>query len=57
MPSNVPLTEALSFVPVADFREVRREILRYGASVEVVSPSELRKEIKHEIQKMPKTYA
>lgn len=42
--------------PVADFREVRREILRYGASVEVLSPPELREEIKHEIQKMSKTY-
>jgi predicted DNA-binding transcriptional regulator YafY len=42
--------------PVADFREVRREILKYGASVEVLSPQELRKEIKTEINKMTKVY-
>ncbi len=42
--------------PVADFREVRREILRYGASVEVLSPQELREAIKNEIQKMSKVY-
>ena len=42
--------------PVADFREVRREILRYGASVEVLSPQELREEIKAEINRMTKIY-
>ena len=42
--------------PVADFREVRREILKYGASVEVLSPAELREEIKKEIEKMSKVY-
>jgi predicted DNA-binding transcriptional regulator YafY len=42
--------------PVADFREVRREILKYGASVEVLSPLELRTEIKSEIGKMEKVY-
>jgi len=42
--------------PVADFREVRREILKYGASVEVLSPLELRAEIKSEIEKMEKVY-
>ncbi len=42
--------------PVADFREVRREILRYGASVEVVSPPELREEIKKEIERMAGVY-
>ena len=42
--------------PVADFREVRREILKYGASVKVISPKDLRKEIKKEIQKMAKVY-
>lgn len=42
--------------PVADFREVRREILKYGAGVEVLSPLELRAEIKSEIEKMEKVY-
>jgi len=42
--------------PVADFREVRREILKYGASVEVLSPLELREEIKQEIARMSKAY-
>jgi predicted DNA-binding transcriptional regulator YafY len=42
--------------PVADFREIRREILRYGASVEVLSPQELRDEIKSEIKRMSKVY-
>ena len=42
--------------PVADFREVRREILKYGGSVEVLSPQELREEIKSEIERMAKVY-
>ncbi len=42
--------------PVADFREVRREILKYGAGVEVLSPLELREEVKREIGKMGKIY-
>ncbi len=42
--------------PVADFREVRREILKYGASVEVLYPIELREEIRKEIVEMSKTY-
>ena len=42
--------------PVADFREVRREILKYGASVEVLSPQELRDEINSEIERMSKIY-
>jgi predicted DNA-binding transcriptional regulator YafY len=42
--------------PVADFREVRREILKYGANVEVLSPKELRDEIKSEIERMLKVY-
>ena len=42
--------------PVADFREVRREILKHGASVEVLSPPELRAEVKQEIKKMTKLY-
>jgi len=42
--------------PVADFREVRHEILKYGANVEVLSPQGLREEIKNEIKKMARTY-
>ena len=43
-------------LPVADFREIKREILRYGAQVEVVSPVALRNEIKQEIENMRKVY-
>jgi predicted DNA-binding transcriptional regulator YafY len=43
--------------PVADLREVIKEVLRHGASVEVVSPVELRKAIRAEIQRMAKIYA
>jgi predicted DNA-binding transcriptional regulator YafY len=43
-------------VPVADFREIKREILRYGAQVEVVSPKALRDDVKKEIEKMRKVY-
>jgi predicted DNA-binding transcriptional regulator YafY len=42
--------------PVADFREVRREILKYGSSVEVLSPKELREEIKQDVYRMSKVY-
>jgi predicted DNA-binding transcriptional regulator YafY len=42
--------------PVADFREVRGEILKYGANVEVLSPLKLRDEIKNEIEKMRRVY-
>ncbi len=48
-------TLCLTF-PVADFREVKREILKYGAQVEVVSPKGLREEVKKEIGKMKKIY-
>lgn len=43
-------------IPVADFREIRREILKFGSSVEVLSPKELRNEIKKEIEKMTAVY-
>lgn len=42
--------------PVADLREIRREILKYGANVEVLSPLQLRDEIKSEIKKMRRIY-
>lgn len=44
-------------IPVADFREIKREILRYGAQVEVVSPTALRNEVKKEIEKMKNIYS
>lgn len=48
-------TLCLTF-PVADFREVKREILKYGAQVEVVSPAALRAEVKQEIEEMKEIY-
>lgn len=42
--------------PVADFREVKREILKYGSQVEVVSPQELRDEVMQEIERMNNLY-
>ena len=42
--------------PVADLREVKREILRFGAQVEVLAPESLRAEVKKEIEKMGKIY-
>lgn len=39
-------------IPVADFREIRREILKFGANLEVLSPEELRNEGKKEMEKM-----
>jgi len=43
-------------IPVADFREIKREILRYGSQVEVISPAALREDVKKEIEKMKKVY-
>jgi len=42
--------------PVADFREVKREILKFGSRVEVLSPERLREEIRQEIKKMGEIY-
>ena len=42
--------------PVADFGEIKREILKYGASVEVLGPEELRTEIENEIRRMGNVY-
>jgi len=46
----------LSF-PVADFREIKREVLRHGAQAEVLSPPALRDEIRREIAGMQRIYA
>lgn len=43
-------------IPVSDFREIKREILKHGAQVEVLSPKALRNEIKNEIERMKKIY-
>ncbi len=42
--------------PVADFREIKRRILSYGADVKVIFPPELADEIKEEIKKLAKKY-
>ncbi len=45
----------LSF-PTADFRELSKVILGYGAEVSVVAPTELQSLVKEEIKKMSKIY-
>lgn len=42
--------------PVADFKEIKRDILKYGSQVEVLSPQALREEVKKEIEKMKEIY-
>ena len=42
---------------VADFREVKRRILSYGADVEVLEPKKLRVEIMKEINRMKNIYS
>jgi predicted DNA-binding transcriptional regulator YafY len=43
-------------LPVADFREIRRRILSYGADVKVLSPKSLAEELKKEIKRMGRIY-
>ncbi len=43
-------------IPVSDLREIKREVLKYGADVEVLAPATLREEVKAEIEKMGKIY-
>jgi predicted DNA-binding transcriptional regulator YafY len=43
-------------IPVADFTEIKREILKYGAEVEALKPLILKKEIIEEIKKMREIY-
>ena len=45
----------LSF-PVADFREIRRRILFYGADVKVLSPRALALDLRQEIRRMGRVY-
>jgi predicted DNA-binding transcriptional regulator YafY len=42
--------------PVSGFAEITREILKYGADVEVVEPPELRDAVAKEIRRMEKMY-
>jgi proteasome accessory factor C len=42
--------------PVPSFVEIIREILKYGADVEVVEPARLRAMVKDEIRRMAKLY-
>ena len=42
--------------PVADFREIKRRILFYGADVKVLSPKTLAEELKQEIRRMAGIY-
>jgi len=42
--------------PVSGFAEITREILKYGADVEVLAPEELRNAVKTEIGRMGKIY-
>lgn len=42
--------------PAADIREIRREVLKYGSQVEVISPQALRDEVRREIENMGTLY-
>jgi predicted DNA-binding transcriptional regulator YafY len=42
--------------PVADFREIRRRILFYGADVKVLAPKALALDLQQEIRRMAKVY-
>ena len=42
--------------PVADLAEIKREILKFGAGVEVLAPNELRQAVSDEIAGMQKIY-
>jgi len=53
---NLPEGGIILKFPVADFREIRREVLKFGADVEVIFPPKLREDIKKEIKKMSKIY-
>jgi len=41
---------------VADLRQIKREVLRYGSQVEVLTPEALREEVQEEIKKMAEIY-
>jgi predicted DNA-binding transcriptional regulator YafY len=41
---------------VADLKEIKREVLKYGSQVEVLSPVDLRDQVKKEIEEMKNIY-
>jgi predicted DNA-binding transcriptional regulator YafY len=41
---------------VADLREIKREVLKNGSKVEVLSPDELREQVRDELRKMAGIY-
>ncbi len=43
-------------IPVSDYKEIKREILKFGSDVKVIAPEELKEEIRDEINKMNKLY-
>lgn len=43
-------------LPVSDLREIKREVLKFGADVEVLGPDVLREEVKGEIERMRGVY-
>lgn len=43
-------------LPVGDLREIKREVLKFGAEVEVLGPEVLREEVKGEIERMREIY-
>ncbi|MFH1672495.1 MAG: YafY family protein [Pseudomonadota bacterium] len=43
-------------LPVSDLREIKREVLKFGAEVEVLAPDVLREELKGEIERMRGIY-
>lgn len=43
-------------IPVADLKEIKREILSFGSNAEVLEPLELRKEIQLEAEKIKEKY-
>jgi predicted DNA-binding transcriptional regulator YafY len=42
--------------PMADFSEIKMEVLRHGAQVEVIKPKSLRELIKTESEKISRIY-
>ncbi len=43
-------------LPVSDFREIKMNILSFGADVEVLKPESLKAEIRAEIERMKALY-
>jgi predicted DNA-binding transcriptional regulator YafY len=43
-------------VLVADLREIKLQVMQYGAEAEVLAPAALREEIRREVEKMARVY-